>query len=130
MDSRLFYVMGDLGGNILVGLVVGWLCSMVVCTGWSMFLTMILTMALGMVVGMLLFFPLSILFGAMEVMLPLMFSGMVSGMAVGMWCTMTPLAGTTASFYGALCGLVSIVVIWIVNNTVRGTHTYSIEGSQ
>ena len=128
MDSRLFYVMGDLGSNILVGLVVGWLCSIVVATGWSMFFTMLFTMALGMIVGMLLFFPLGIFFGAMEVMLPLMFSGMISGMVVGMWCTMTPMVGATASFYGALCGLVSIVAIWIINNTVRGSRTHSIEG--
>jgi hypothetical protein len=130
MDSRLYFVLGDLAGNILVGLVVGWLCSTIVGNGWNMFFTMLLTMALGMVVGLVLFFPLGILFGAMEVMLPLMFTGMVSGMVVGMWCTMESMTAPTASFYGAICGLVSIVTIWVINNTLRGLRTYGVEGPQ
>jgi hypothetical protein len=121
--------MGDLASNILAGLVVGWLCSIVVGSGWNMWLAMFFAMALGMVVGMLLFFPLGILFGAMEVMLPLMFSGMVSGMVIGMWSAMSPLEGATASFYGAVCGLCCIVAIWIINHSIRGTRTYAIEGS-
>jgi len=130
MDSRLYYVLGDLAGNILAGLIVGWLCYALVDTGWNMFLTMFFTMALGMIVGLVLFFPLGILFGAMEVMLPLMFTGMVSGMVVGMWCTMASMTAPTASFYGAVCGLVSIVTIWVINNTVRGLRTYGVEDRQ
>ena len=130
MDSRLYYVLGDLAGSVLVGLVVGWLCSVIVGTGWNMFLTMLFTMVLGMIVGLVLFFPLGILFGAMEVMVPLMFTGMVSGMVVGMWCAMAPMDGSTALFCGAVCGLIAIVIIWIVNNTVRGSRTYSVEGRQ
>lgn len=128
MDSRLYFVLGDLAGNLLVGLAAGWLCSVIVGTGWNMFFTMLFTMALGMVVGLMLFFPLGILFGAMEVMVPLMFTGMVSGMVVGMWCTMAPLSTSAAAFYGAICGLVSIVSIWIINNTVRGVRTYGAKG--
>ena len=127
MDSRLYFVIGDLAGNVLIGLLVGWLCWAIVGTGWNMFFTMLLTMGVGMIVGLVLFFPLGILFGAMEVMLPLMFTGMVSGMVVGMWCAMAPISAATASFYGAMCGLVSIVAIWVINTALRGSRTYGVE---
>jgi len=128
MDSRLYFVLGDLASNILVGLVVGWLCSLIVGVGWHMFLTMILTMVIGMVVGMALWIPLGICFGSMEVMLPTMFGGMLSGMVVGMWATMTPLAGNEAIAIGAACGLIAMVIIWILNSSLRGIRSYEAEG--
>ena len=111
MDSRLYFVLGDLVSNVLVGAVVGWLCVLVVGVGWNMFLTMFLTMAIGMVVGTALWLPLGVLFGAMEVMLPTMFGGMVSGMVIGMWATMEPLGAMEGFVMGGVCGLASIVVI-------------------
>ncbi|MBT4518967.1 MAG: hypothetical protein HOC23_03090 [Halieaceae bacterium] len=122
MDSRLYFVLGDLGSNILVGLFVGWLCSLIVATGWNMAFTMILTMIIGMVIGTVLWLPLGILFGAMEVMLPVMFSGMLSGMVVGMWATMAPLEIYQAATAGSVCGLVSIVIVWVMNNSARGIN--------
>ncbi len=83
MDSRLYFVLGDLAANLLVGALAGWLSAVVIGTGWNMFLAMFLAMGLGMLVGLVLFFPLGMAFGAMEVMLPTMFSGMLAGMVVG-----------------------------------------------
>lgn len=128
MDSRLYFVLGDLASNILVGLVVGWLCALIVGVGWNMYLAMLLAMVIGMVVGTVLWFPLGILFGAMEVMLPTMFGGMLSGMVVGMWAAMMPVSGTQAAVIGSVCGLISIVIIWVVNNAVRGIRPYQAEG--
>lgn len=56
----------------------------------------------------------------MEVMVPLMTTGMASGMVVGMWVAMTPLTGFASFGLGAVCGFVTITVIWIVNNQLRG----------
>ena len=125
MDSRLFFVLGDLFGKMLTGLVVGVLCSLVVGEGWNMFLAMCLAMAIGMAVGLVMFFPLGIFFGAMEVMLPVMFTGMASGMVVGMYCAMAPLTAGAAALWGAVCGLASIVLIWVLNTGLRGVTTYS-----
>lgn len=120
MDSRLYFVLGDFGSNLLVGLVAGWLTALVVGVGWNMWAAMLLAMLLGMFAGTLLWIPLGMLFGAMEVMLPAMFSGMLSGMVVGMWAAMVPLGTADAALIGALCGLAGIAVIWGANRALRG----------
>jgi membrane protein implicated in regulation of membrane protease activity len=88
---------------------------------------MVLSMMVGMIAGLVLWFPLGVLFGAMEVMLPTMFGGMLSGMVVGMWSSMSELGGYDSAAMGAVCGLVSIVFIWILNNSLRGLRSYSME---
>ena len=93
--------------------VVLWFCA---------FLAMLVAMVIGMAVGLVLFFPLGVAFGAMEVMLPTMFTGMFSGMVVGMWAAMMPLGGLQAVAAGAVCGLVGVNVIWILNNSLRGVQ--------
>ena len=130
MDSRLYFVLGDLASNVLVGAVVGWLCALLVGVGWNMFFTMLLTMVIGMIVGTALWLPLGTLFGAMEVMVPTMFGGMLSGMVVGMWATMAPLGGYEALSIGGVCGLISIVLIWILNNSMRGLRHYQMGEAQ
>ena len=123
MDSRLYFVLGDLVSNILVGLVAGWLCALIIGVGWNMFLAMVLAMIIGMIVGTILWFPLGMLFGAMEVMLPTMFGGMLSGMVVGMWAAMMPLGAGQAAVIGGVCGLVAIVTVWVLNNALRGVRS-------
>jgi hypothetical protein len=127
MDSRLYFVLGDLGSNIFIGLVVGWLSALLVGVGWNMYLAMVVTMVLGMVVGTILWFPLGILFGAMELMVPAMVTGMVSGMVVGMWAAMVPLGASEAAIIGGVCGLASIVLVWITNNSLRGVRHFPAE---
>ena len=127
MDSRLYFVLGDLGSNVFIGLVVGWLSALMVGVGWNMYLAMLLTMVVGMVVGTILWFPLGILFGAMELMVPAMLTGMVSGMVVGMWAAMTPLGAYEAATIGGVCGLACIVLIWIINNSLRGVRHFTAE---
>ncbi len=124
MDHRLYFVLGDLAANIVVGAVAGWLCAMLIGVGWNMFVAMILAMVVGMVVATILFFPFAIFFGAMEIMLPAMMTGMVSGMAVGMWAAMETFESLEALRVGAVCGLVSLVFIWVVNNSLRGVKHY------
>ena len=120
MDNRLFFVLGDLLCNVLVGAVVGWIVSLLVGSGWHMLVAMVLMMAVGMLLAGVLWLPCSVYFGAMEVMVPLMLTGMVSGMVIGMWAAMVPLGGSAAFFVGGVCGLATIVAVWIVNQQIRG----------
>lgn len=126
MDSRLYFVLGDLFATIFVGAAVGWLSWALIDTGWNMWIAMVIAMLLGMVVATVLFFPLSFWFGAVEIMVACMFSGMLSGMVVGMWCSMEMLQGRSAAAIGSVCGLVGIVIVWIINNHVRGVQARGI----
>ena len=129
MDYRPYFIVGDLVSNVLVGAVVGLLCAVTVIVGWPMFVVMLFTMSLGMVVALMLFFPLSILFGAMEIMLPTMFSGMMSGMVVGMWCTMAFQTPESGAIVGSVCGLVSLVIVWVIDYRLSGVRVYGEGGS-
>tara|TARA_B100001964_G_scaffold229346_1_gene281564 strand:+ start:472 stop:831 length:360 start_codon:yes stop_codon:yes gene_type:complete len=114
--------MGDLLANLVVGALIGWFSWLLIDTGWNMMIAMILMMIVGMIIATLLWLPFSVLFGAMEVMVPLMLTGMLSGMVAGMYLTMEPLGAWSCLHIGAASGFVSIVMIWIFNNAVRGTE--------
>lgn len=120
MDNRLYFVLGDLLSNILVGAAVGWLSWLIVGPHWNMFLAMWLMMLVGMVVSLPLLLPASIFFGAMEIMLSNMFTGMLSGMVVGMWISMSPLSAVQALLIGGATGILSIIIIWTMNACLRG----------
>ncbi len=120
MDQRLYFVLGDLASNTVVGAVIGWVSWLLTGTGGSMLVAMVIMMIVGMIIAFLLWIPLSMLFGAMEVMLPLMLTGMTSGMVVGMWVTMTPLNALSGFLMGGVCGFITITGIWIINNQLRG----------
>lgn len=123
MDNRLYFVLGDLFANIFVGALVGFVCWLMVSTGWNMWLAMYVLMAVGMFIALVLWMPASIFLGAMELMVPVMLSGMISGMVLGMWCAMAEISSMAATQIGAICGLICIVFVWIFNNTLRGVST-------
>jgi len=122
MDHRLYFVLGDLFANLLAGAIVGLLCWLIVSPGWNMFVAMIVMMMIGMLIATVLWIPCSVLFGAMEVMVPMMLSGMVSGMVISMSLAMEQLSAATCFSFGAICGLASIVVVWVLNSAMRGTE--------
>lgn len=121
MDKRLYFVIGDIVANIATGALAGWVCWLLMPLGWHMLLAMVVAMVLGMLVALLLFPLFAYFWGAMEVMVPTMFSGMLSGMVVGMRATMMPLSQTEALFVGGAFGLAGIVIIWVLNNLLKGT---------
>lgn len=123
MDSRLYFVLGDLAANILCGAIIGAVCYLIFDPAWNMLAAMFFAMGVGMVVSMLLWFPTSIVLGAMEAMLPMMLTGMYSGMVVGMWASMHPISLSMSLFVGGVVGLQTITLIWIVNNQIRGIQT-------
>lgn len=120
MDSRLFYVVGDLVANVVIGVVVALMAWAIVGPGWNMWLAMGSMMVLGMLLGLALFFPFSIKLGAHETMIPAMYTGMWAGMFVGMIATMMPLTMDHAAELGVMVGAAEIVFIWIVNTLLRG----------
>jgi hypothetical protein len=120
MDNRLFYVVGDLVANVVIGAIVALVAWLIVSPGWNMWLAMISMMALGMVLGLAMFFPFSIKLGAHETMIPAMYTGMWAGMFVGMIAAMMPLTMRHAAELGVMVGAAEIVFIWIVNTLLRG----------
>jgi len=120
MDHRLYFVLGDLGVNIAVGALIGWITCLVVGTDWNMFVAMFALMVVGMLLAGLLSLPIGIFFGAMEVMVPVMLTGMLSGMVIGMAASMQPVASGAGALSGALCGFISIVGVWFTNHALRG----------
>ncbi len=120
MDHRLFFVVGDLLANLLVGVIAGLLSWLIVDTGWNMVIAMFVMMAVGMIAGLVVFMVVTFKLGAMEVMVPVMFSGMLSGMFVGMAMAMMPLSLGDAAMYGGASGLLGIAICWIANTLLRG----------
>jgi len=120
VDHRLFFVVGDLLANILVGAIAGLLSWLIVDTGWNMVIAMFVMMAVGMIAGLVVFMAVTFKLGAMEVMVPVMFSGMLSGMFVGMALAMMPLTLADAAMYGGMSGVLGIVIVWIANSLLRG----------
>ena len=123
MDSRLYFTLGDVLANVVIGAIVALPVCLLVDPGWNMFIAMLVTMAVGMIVAFLLSIPFSYFFGAMEVMVPTMLTGMVSGMVVGMWGAMEPLGYATAAAAGGVAGLVSINAVWLANQQLRGPQS-------
>jgi len=120
MDDRLYFVLGDLFSNILIGALVGAVATLLVGTDWNMWLAMFVMMAVGMALSLVGSVALGIWFGAMEVMVPGMLTGMVSGMVVGMWQPMSPLSASEGALIGGLSGLVVLNIVWAANVSLRG----------
>lgn len=120
MDHRLFFIFGDLLSNIIVGILMAVSATLLISTGWNMFIAMVVMMLLAMVVSLFLSLFLGIVFGAMEIMVPAMFSGMFSGMFSAMWLAMTDVPLVQLVRLGAIIGLVSTCIIWLANTRLRG----------
>lgn len=123
VDSRFFYILGDVLSCALTGAVVALVSYALIGLSWPVVVAMVVMMVLGMLIGLLLFFPLSISFGAMEIMIPCMLAGMVSGMVVGMWLAMQPLTLLGAVTIGVETALCVLLFVWVANTLLRGTRT-------
>jgi hypothetical protein len=120
VDHRYGYVIGDLVANVVLGAIVGLLCWLIVGPSWNMWIAMFLMMAIGSIVGLIGFFVTARWLGAMEAMVPLMFTGELTGMVVGMAVPMMPFTAMQSAIWGAACGAVAMVIIWIANALLRG----------
>ena len=120
MDHRLYFIFGDLLSNIIVGILMAVSATLLISTGWNMFIAMVVMMLLAMIVSLFLTLLLGIVFGAMEIMVPGMFSGMFSGMFGGMWLAMADVSLVHLVWLGAIIGLVVTCIIWLANARLRG----------
>ena len=121
MPKRWYLSVGDLRAGSLSGLVAALCCTLLIDSQWSMLPAMIIAMVVGMVASMVLALLLLMrFFGAMEVMIPTMLAGMYAGMIVGMRAAMSDLATVDACLYGALTGLVTVALCWLVNGRLQG----------
>jgi hypothetical protein len=54
-------------------------------------------------------------------------SGLVAGwlcaLVVGMRAAMLPVSSYEAAALGSVCGLIAIVIVWVLNNSVRGIRS-------
>ena len=125
MDKRLYFILGDLFSNLFIGILVSVVVWLIVGTGWNMWLAMIFMMPVGMFTATLLWVPCGLLFGAMEVMVPAMLTGMLSGMIAGMISVMHPAGLSKMLLAGAICGLISILSVWLANSYLRSYNGQS-----
>lgn len=124
METRLYFVFGDLLANSLAGVLVGLVMAAIFGPEWNMWLAMFLGMAIGMALSILVALPLGALFGAMEVMVPVMTTGMVAGMIVSMAAAMAPESDPIglgrAAVLGLESGIATLVFCYVANVWIRG----------
>ena len=120
METRAYFLFGDLVSNLVVGLLAATICGFLF-SSWPMVLGMIIAMFLGMLISTVLTVTVLLKwFGAMEIMLPVMTTGMFAAMAVIMW---PPEGGYTligASEIGLTTGFTIFVLTWIINSIMVG----------
>ena len=119
METRPYFVLGDVLANLSVGALVGLASAAAFDPDWNMILAMLAGMAMGMALSLPALLGFVALFGAMEVMVPAMTTGMVAGMVVSMSATMGDLALGPAAVLGAKCGLGVLIAIYLANVIVK-----------
>ncbi len=123
METRPYFVLGDIVSNVGVGALIGVACAWLFPSGWNIVVTMIAGMIFGMVVSLPMAFLLSGLFGAMETLLPVMTTGMVAGMVVTMQSSLTTMRPEETARIGASCGLAVVIVTYLANAFIRRRAT-------
>jgi hypothetical protein len=116
MESRPYFVVGDLLANICVGVLAALVVVWIVDVDWPIPVAMLVGMVLGMLVAFVgalaVFAPL---FGAIEVIVPCMLGGMLAGMTAGMW----PTSIGDAAANGALAGVAALTFVYFANSLLR-----------
>ena len=124
METRPYFIFGDLFANGLAGVLVGAASALLFGPEWNMILAMFVGMAIGMGLSMPVAFPLGALFGAMEIMLPVMTTGMVAGMVVSMAAAMAPMAEPVSLWRGAelgfYSGMLTLAACYVANVWIQG----------
>ncbi len=124
MNDNVYFLIGDVASNILVGAAVAVLCNLMISTDWNMFLAMLVGMPFGMilalVMGLLLLFRY---FGAHEVMVPTMLTGMMTGMLASMVAAMQPFTIGLAALLGAFTGIFTLGFCHYSDYLIRGSKS-------
>jgi hypothetical protein len=124
VETRPYFLAGDVFSNALVGAVCGWAGVALMPHAFGFWPGMVLSMLGSMVIAMLL--TLTILlrwFGAMEVMVPTMIGGMAANMTV---CVLAHFYGWKAGagmLLGAAVGVAVLLLTYIANaRLTRHSH--------
>ena len=123
METRPYFVLGDIFSNVAAGALIGGACAVVLPHGWNMVVAMIAGMVIGMATSLPIAFLLSGLFGAMETLLPVMMTGIVAGMVVAMQASLTAARFEDAARTGGLCGLGVVTATYLANAFIRPRAT-------
>lgn len=127
MKQSTWFLIGDVFGNIVAGVMAGGVAWWLTDTGDNMWLAMLW----GMIVPMLMSMPIALLlgryFGALELMLTMMVSAMLAGMVVAMRAAMSDMLVVDALIYGTLLALVVVRWVFSLNDRLiapylRGDH--------
>lgn len=120
METRPYFLLGDLLVNTAVGALVGLICAALFHPGWNMWVGMFLGMTLGMAIALVLSLGLfAVVFGAMEVMVPAMLTGMIAGMVVGMAAPMTEVSLWDGARWGGLLGVGCLIATYAANAVLK-----------
>ena len=119
METRPYFVLGDLAVNVAAGIVVALVSAALFGPGWNMVLAMIVGMALGMMISLPIAIASGALFGAMEVMIPVMTTGMVAGMVVSMAAAMDEIGLGSAARLGAYSGIGVAIATYVANALIK-----------
>jgi hypothetical protein len=119
METRPFFLAGDLAASALIGGIIGALSALLVDTSWNMWVAHVVCMVIGMVLAFPLALPFMAFFGAMEVMVPTHVAGMCAGMWVGMQAAMQPVSAASGFATGIWVGLASLVLCYAADAALR-----------
>ena len=119
MERRLYFIVGDLAANGLVGAATGLAVVGLIGEGHFMPAAMVVGMLLGMGIATLVIPVFGPLFGLMEVQLPAMLTGMLVGMSIGMTASARAVDATAAGMTGALIGVGTWVAVSLFDTRLR-----------
>jgi hypothetical protein len=120
METRPYFVFGDILSSALAGFVVGAVAALATQPGWPMAAVMPLGMLFGMVLAAPVQIVCSMFFGAFEVMIPMMLTGMAAGMIVPMKAAATPLTPMDGALWGAGIGMTVLGLTYAANAFLAG----------
>jgi hypothetical protein len=123
METRLYFLFGDVLANLLAGALIGVGCALLFGPGWNMWVAMAVGMPLGMLFALVLAILLGALFGAMEVMLPVMVTAMVVSMVVPMMAAMSQVTILSAAELGSVLGLCCLALCYWANARLRARRS-------
>jgi hypothetical protein len=116
METRPFFVFGDLFANVLVASAATLCCAKLIGGTWGMLPGMVAGMLLGMLIALVLVILLVPVLGIMETMMPCMLAGMFGGMCGGMWA----LSSADALRWGVGIGVAAMLLIYLLNYALSG----------
>jgi len=119
VETRPYFLLGDLAASGLIGGVAGALSAWLVDPSWNMWVAHGVCMLLGMAIALPLGFPFMAFFGAMEVMVPTHMAGMFAGMWVGMEAAMGPVSGAAGFATGIWVGLAGLGFCYLADALLR-----------